>query len=237
MMTRLKDTHVILFGTGGVGSWCAEALIRSGIGHLTLVDSDTIAVSNINRQLPATVHTVGLEKVGVLRERLLSINPHAEVRAIRGIYSQETAEAFHIEQYDYAIDAIDSLSNKADLILRCTTPSTAPKRGFFSSMGAALKLHSTAIDLAEFRKVTGCPLARALRNRFKKAGTMPRRKFLCVYSPERISNRISVSPPAESNDSDSWSARKASINGTFAHTTAIFGMMLAGLVIEKEYGE
>ncbi len=235
MMSRLKDTRVILFGTGGVGSWCAEALIRCGVGHLTLVDSDTVAISNINRQLPATVHTVGLVKVDVLRERLLSINPHAEIEAIQGIYSPDTAAEFKIESYDYAIDAIDSLSNKADLILRCTNPATAPRRAFFSSMGAALKLHGTAIDVAEFRKVIGCPLARALRNKFKKAGTMPRRKFLCVYSPERLSNRLCTEVRGEAESGDSWSSKKAAINGTFAHTTAIFGMMLAGLVIENEY--
>ncbi|MDE6276526.1 MAG: tRNA threonylcarbamoyladenosine dehydratase [Muribaculaceae bacterium] len=233
MMARLKETRVILFGVGGVGSWCAEALIRSGVGHLTMVDFDTVAASNINRQLPATTETVGMEKTEVLRERLLAINPHAEVRAIRGVYSPETAASFDIETYDYAIDAIDSLANKADLVLRCTSPETAPRRAFFSSMGAALKLHAGAIDVAEFRKVVGCPLARALRNRFKKDGRMPRRKFLCVYSPERLSNR--KAPEESATEAEGGAIRKGAPNGTFAHTTAIFGLRLAGLVIEKEY--
>lgn len=237
MMKRLSETSVILFGVGGVGSWCAEALVRTGIGRLTIVDSDTVAVSNINRQLPATTATVGEVKVEVLRERLLQINPYADIRAIRGIYSPETAPDFKIEEYDYAIDAIDSLQNKADLILRCTTPETAPRRAFYSSMGAALKLQAGEISTAEFRKVTGCPLARALRNRFKKEGRMPRRKFTCVYSPERLSNRKSAEVPTEASESDTWTARKASVNGTFAHTTAIFGFTLAGLLVENIYKE
>lgn len=235
MMERLRSLSVILFGVGGVGSWCAEALIRSGIGQLTIVDSDTVAVSNINRQLPATVSSVGRPKVEVLKERLLDINPHAKITAIRGIYSPETAESFGIENYDYAIDAIDSLSNKSDLILRCTRPETAPRSAFYSSMGAALKLRASKIGVAEFFKVQGCPLARALRNRFKKEGTRPRRKFLCVYSPERLSNRMEQAVPTETTEGDTWSARKAAINGTFAHTTAIFGLTLAGLVIEDQY--
>jgi tRNA A37 threonylcarbamoyladenosine dehydratase len=235
MMAELHETSAIIFGVGGVGSWCAEALIRSGIGRLTIVDSDTVTASNINRQLPATTKTVGRVKVDVLRERLLDINPHADIQAVRGIYSPETAAEFKIEEYDYAIDAIDSLANKAHLILRCTSAPTAPRRAFYSSMGAALKLNAGAIDVAEFRKVTGCPLARALRNRFKKEGTMPRRKFRCVYSPERLVNRKDGDKPTEACESDTWTARKAAVNGTFAHTTAIFGFRLAGLVIEDLY--
>lgn len=222
MMEAASSCRVIIFGLGGVGSWCAEALIRSGIGHLTLVDSDTIAVSNINRQLPALCSTVGQVKVDVLRSRLLEINPDADITAIHAFYEPETAENFHIRDYDFCIDAIDSLSSKAHLIMHCTDPATAPRSSFFSSMGAALKLHGTMVNVAEFAKVQGCPLARALRQRFKRQGVWPRRKFKCVYSPERLTNR-------ESSTSGEYA------NGTFAHTTAIFGMNLAGLVIEKLY--
>lgn len=218
MLDGASETSVILFGVGGVGSWCAEALIRSGIGHLTIVDSDAVDVSNINRQLPATTATVGRVKVEVMRERLLEINPHAEISAIRGRYNEATADSFGIRNYDFAIDAIDSLADKAHLILHCTDPSTAPREAFFSSMGAALKLDPSRIAVAEFWKVNGCPLARALRTRFKKRGVFPRRKFQCVYSPERLSNRMDSAVP-----------------GTFAHTTAIFGLTLAGLVVEKLY--
>lgn len=218
MLAGASETSVILFGVGGVGSWCAEALIRSGIGHLTIVDSDAVDVSNINRQLPATTATVGRVKVEVMRERLLEINPHTEISAIRGRYNEATADSFGIRNYDFAIDAIDSLEDKAHLILHCTDPSTAPREAFFSSMGAALKLDPSRIAVAEFWKVNGCPLARALRTRFKKRGVFPRRKFQCVYSPERLSNRMDSAVP-----------------GTFVHTTAIFGLTLAGLVVEKLY--
>lgn len=140
MMTALADTRVLVFGVGGVGSWCVEALARSATGHITIVDSDTVAPSNINRQMPALASTVGQPKVEVIARRIADINPDATVTALQKRYTPETANEFHIESYDYVIDAIDSLSDKADLILRCTEPETAPCRGFFSSMGAARKL-------------------------------------------------------------------------------------------------
>lgn len=237
MMERLRRCSVIVFGVGGVGSWCAEALVRSGVGHVTIVDSDIIDISNVNRQLQATTLTVGQPKVDVLRERLLSINPGADIMAIRRIYDSTTAESFATGSYDFAIDAIDSLENKADLILRCTDPATAPREGFFSSMGAALKLDPSEIATTEFWKVRGCPLARALRTKFKRSGRFPRRKFTCVYSPEHLANRLKAQLPAEASESDTWTVRKATVNGTFAHTTAIFGLTLGGLVIRKIYGE
>lgn len=220
MMERMAGTRVILFGTGGVGSWCAEALIRSGVGHLTIVDSDCVAVSNINRQLPATHSTVGQPKVEVLRKRLLDINPEAEVIALQERYTPENWEDFGLESFDYVIDAIDSLPDKVDLILRCTHSPSAPRRAFYSSMGAARKLHPEKIRTAEFWKVEGCALARALRTTFRREGRYPGRKFKCVYSPERLEHR---------------SEGPRGVNGTFAHTTAIFGLMLAGLVIEDLY--
>lgn len=216
-MEALARSRVLVFGIGGVGSWCVEALARTAVGHITMVDSDTVAASNINRQLPATVDTVGEPKTAVLARRILSINPEAHVEAVQARYTPETAAGFGIEEYDYVIDAIDSLPDKADLILRCTDPSTAPRRAFFSSMGAARKLHPSMIGVADFWKVEGCPLARALRTRFRRSGVYPRRKFKCVYSPERLQHR------AEG---------PAGINGTFMHTTAIFGLTLASLVVE-----
>ena len=219
MMERLAATRVIIFGVGGVGSWCAEALARTGIGHITIVDSDTVAESNINRQMPALHSTVGLPKVDVLRARMADINPDAEIIAIQGRYTPETAAGFNIDTYDFAIDAIDSLPDKTDLILRCTAPETKPREAFFSSMGAARKLHPEQIRTAEFWKVQGCPLARALRTTFKRTGRYPG-KFKCVYSPERLDHRADG---------------PRGVNGTFAHTTAIFGLTLAGLVIDKLY--
>lgn len=208
-MSRIAEKRVIVFGVGGVGSWCAESLVRSGIKHLTIVDSDVVCTSNINRQLMATTETVGQVKVEVLKERLLSINPSAEITAIHEFFTAETAESFHLDTYDYIIDAIDSLKDKAHLILMaCQTEAT-----FFSSMGAALKLDPTHIKIAEFWKVQGDPLARVLRKKFKHDGQYPARKFLCVYSDELIE------PKGEGK-------------GSLVHITAIFGHMLAGLVVQ-----
>lgn len=120
-MQRIAEARVILFGVGGVGSWCAESLVRSGIRHLTIVDSDRVSISNCNRQLMATSKTIGQVKVEVLRKRLLEINPNAEVIALQMVYDASTAESFHLENFDYIIDAIDSLTEKAQLILHATS--------------------------------------------------------------------------------------------------------------------
>lgn len=212
-MKRLSSKRVIIFGVGGVGSWCAESLVRSGIRQLTIVDSDVVCESNINRQLMATTKTIGQAKVDVLRERLLSINPNAEITALQQVFNEETADSFHIGYYDYVIDAIDSLKDKALLILMACKENV----GFFSSMGAALKMDSTRIRVTEFWKVSGDPLARALRKRFKHNGQYPSRKFLCVYSDELLQNQ------GEKTDRG---------NGTLVHITAIFGFTLAGLIVQ-----
>ena len=175
-MKRLEDLRVIIFGVGGVGSWCAEGLVRSGVGHLTIVDSDRVCITNVNRQLMATSRTIGMVKVEALRERLQEINPDVEIECRQAIYSEDTAAEFDLDAYDYVVDAIDSLKDKACLILHATRS----KARFFSSMGAALKLDPTQISVAEFRQVQGCPLARALRQRFKKMKRFPARKFKCV---------------------------------------------------------
>ena len=222
MMELLSECRIIVFGVGGVGSWCVEALARTGFGHITIVDSDAVAESNINRQLPALTSTVGMPKVEVLRKRILDINPNADVIAIEGRYTPRTASGFAIGTYDYAIDAIDSLPDKADLILRCTYPATAPRRAFFSSMGAARKLDPDKIAVAEFWKVEGCPLARALRTRFRRSGVFPKHKFRCVYSPETLEHR---------------KEGEKGHNGTFAHATAIFGLRLASLAVTDIYHE
>ena len=154
-MNRIAEKRVVIFGVGGVGSWCAESLIRSGIRKLTIVDSDRVCVTNINRQLMATTKTVDQVKVDALKERLLTINPSAEITALQQIFTAETAESFNLDSYDYIIDAIDSLKDKALLILlACQT-----KAKLFSSMGAALKLDPARIKTAEFWKVKGDPLA------------------------------------------------------------------------------
>ena len=218
-MERLRRTRVILFGVGGVGSWCAEALIRSGIGHLTMVDPDCVDVTNINRQLPALHSTMGRPKVEVLRERLLDINPRAEIVALQDRFSltpspspsREGGEKWNLCGYDYVIDAIDSIADKLELIL-LTTASSAR---LLSSMGAARKMDPLQVRVTEFWKVDGCPLAATLRKRMRKQKRFPERKFQCVWSPERID--------------------AAEPKGTLMPVTATFGLTLASLVLRDVY--
>ena len=204
MLDALAQTRVAVFGLGGVGSWCAESLARSGVGRLMLVDSDRICI----------------------------------------IYSPETAGEFAMEEYGYVIDAIDSLREKAALIRHALS---IPTVTLFASMGAALKMDPFQICATEFRKIEGDALARALRTKFKKTGGIPARKFTCVWSPERRENLgpagagcglgecVCPKDPGVGENSlatHEWCSSKARINGTVAHTTAIFGFALAGLVIQ-----
>lgn len=248
MLRRINSAKVIIFGVGGVGSWCAESLVRSGIQHITIVDSDRVSISNINRQLMATTKTVGKVKVEALRERLLDINPDAHVEAVQEIYSDENNALFHLEDYDYIIDCIDSLKDKYALILNaCNTQAT-----FFSSMGAALKIDPLAIRVAEYWKVRGCPLGAALRKKMKRAKVKPAHKFLCVYSEEVLENKGEVSEQKNVGNvtfddckkegredlmDHDWNNAKAQINGSLVHITAIFGNIIAGLVMQDIAGK
>lgn len=224
VMASLSCASVILFGVGGVGSWCAEGLVRTGIGKLTLVDSDSVNATNVNRQLEATCSTLGRPKVEAMKERLLDINPDAQITILRERYTRETAPSFKLEDYDYVIDAIDSLSDKIALILHA---SSLPGTKLFSSMGAALKVDPAKVEVAEFWDVRGCPLAALIRKKMRREGTFPKRKVLCVYDGE-------VLPNLGSDDSAPEEGR-AVTNGSVAPVTAIFGMTLAGLVIKDLY--
>lgn len=229
-MQQIGSRRVIIFGVGGVGSWCAESLIRSGIRHLTIVDSDRVCITNINRQLMATTLTVGQVKVLALKERLLSISPSANITTIEKVFNEESAYAFDLDSYDYIIDAIDSLRDKALLILMATRT----KAKFFSSMGAALKIDPTRIRVTEFWKVEGDPLARMLRKRFKQNDQYPKRKFQCVYSDELLQNK---GPQPQEKEETLSQINKGQTNGSLAHITAIFGFTLAGLVIQDAVSE
>ena len=248
-MQRLYCTRVIVLGVGGVGSWCAESLLRCGIHSLTLVDSDCVCSSNCNRQLMATTHTIGQPKVEALRERLLQINPDADITILCQAYCQETAHEFGLENYDYVIDAIDSLAEKALLIRQVTALTHRQKRPrLFSSMGAALRVDPTKVAVDEFWKVQGDPLARSLRTKFRKEKQFPQSKFLCVYSQENPRKNLGASlllatqseeaaplapqstPDAASKSYD-WHDHKVQVNGSMCPITGIFGMTLAGLVL------
>ena len=251
ILETIFQKRVILFGVGGVGSWCAESLIRSGIQNLAIVDSDSVSVTNVNRQLMATTKTVGQVKVEVLKNRLLEINPKANIVALQDIYEEANTEKFQLDTFDYIIDAIDSLENKMQLLWHATRT----KATVFSSMGAALKMDPTRIKVAEFWKVAGCPLARALRDKFKRKKKNLKKKVLCVYSDELLKNRgqnsscgtaACMCPKVRSEHSEAelknaelvgheWCSSKAQINGTMAHATAIFGFTIAGLVMQDIY--
>lgn len=216
-LERLARKRVIVFGVGGVGSWCVETLVRTGIRNLTIVDSDTVSFSNINRQLMATTITVGRPKVEVLKERLLAINPDAHIVALQRTYSEDTSETFHLEEYDVILDCIDSLKDKAHLILTATR-----MRGqFFSSMGAARKTDPLKIQIAEFWKVKGCPLAKALRQRFKHRKEFPAKKFKCAFSDELLDNR------------EKREEGGRIVNGSLMQVTAAFGLALASAVVSS----
>ena len=200
----LQNANVILFGVGGVGGWCAEALLRTGIGHLTLVDFDRVDTTNLNRQVVATYDNIGKSKVQEMQKRLLSIIPDADVQIIEQQYNADTADSFNLAQYDIVVDAIDMVECKALLLYRATQSGCK----VYSSMGAGRKTDPQKIRTAEFWKVQGCPLARALRTKIKKAGLIPTSKIQCVYS-EEISGE----------------------QGTLAPVVGVFGMTLASMVI------
>lgn len=222
-MARIAASRVLLFGVGGVGSWCAESLVRSGVKHLTIVDADTVNITNVNRQLMATTRTVGQVKVEALKERLLEINPEADITPVHALFCAENAATFQLDSYDYVIDCIDSLKDKAALI-ELASHSAAT---LFSSMGAALKIDPTRIRVAEFWNVNGDPLARAIRKKFRKEGRTTGKPVLCVYSDELLENRGEAEAPSQDDI-----IKKACVNGSLAHITAIFGHTLAGLVLK-----
>ncbi|MDR1059604.1 MAG: tRNA threonylcarbamoyladenosine dehydratase [Treponema sp.] len=235
----LRDARVLVFGLGGVGSWCAEALVRSGIGRIGIVDSDLICVTNINRQVQATSLTVGKSKAAVLAERLREINPRCEVREFERVFSRDTRESFDIPGADYLIDAIDSLSHKLDLI---EAASAAGVR-LYSSMGTALKIDPTRLKTADIWETRGCPLARLVRQGLRKRGFTG--NFTAVYSPERLPLQTGIGPacgsahclcparnsPAAGEAFPEWCGGKKVINGSAVTVTAAAGMILASLVL------
>jgi tRNA A37 threonylcarbamoyladenosine dehydratase/predicted adenine nucleotide alpha hydrolase (AANH) superfamily ATPase len=223
MLKKLTQTNVLIFGVGGVGSWCAEALVRSGIGRIGLVDFDTVNASNVNRQVQATSRTIGLPKVEVLKRRLLEINPDCEVSVWVKNFTRETASEFGIEKADYAIDAIDTFPHKLDLIEFLSNSGVT----FFSSMGMALKIDPTRIKTADIWESGGCALARLVRQGLRKRGFNG--NFTVVYSDERPIN-AGENPAGQSIDKGDLAGKKR-INGSCVTVTAPAGMALASLVL------
>ncbi len=176
-LEKLKNTNIIVFGLGGVGSYVAEALARCGVGRMTVVDKDTVDITNINRQLYALQSTIGKNKADVAKERILDINPQCEVNAIVKMYLPENANEFNLSQYDYIVDAIDNVTAKIDLAIK----SQEMNIPIIASMGTGNKLDPTAFKITDIYKTDTCPLCRVMRRELKQRGV---KKLKVLYSTE-----------------------------------------------------
>lgn len=219
-MERLARAHVAVFGLGGVGGYAAEALVRSGIGTLDLVDSDRVSLTNLNRQILATHGTLGQYKADAARERALDINPEAAVSARRVFYGPDTAGEFDFSQYDYVVDAIDTVTGKLALIQQALEAGTP----IISCMGAGNKLDPAAFRVADIYETSVCPLARVIRKELKRRGV---KRLKVVYSQE---------PPIEPEgalyqESLAGEVRRQ-VPGSLAFVPAAAGLILAGEVVK-----
>lgn len=211
---NLAGKKVILFGLGGVGSYTAEALARAGIGSITLVDRDTVSVTNINRQLCALHSTVGRPKIEVVKERILDINPDCKVTALQKFYLPENADEFHLSEYDYIADAIDTVSAKIDLAAK----SQALGVPLIACMGTGNKLDPSLFRISDIFKTSGCPLCRVMRTELRKRGV---KKLNVVWSPEEPVK------PAQTNEETG----KRQTPGSLPFVPGAAGLIMAGKII------
>lgn len=230
-LEHLKHSKVAVFGIGGVGSYAVEGLVRSGVGKLVLIDDDCICLTNINRQLPATRKTVGKAKVEVMKERILDINPDAEVTVFQKFYMPDTASELIHNDYDYIVDAIDTVTGKIDLIERATFA----KIPIISAMGAGNKLDPTQFEVTDIYKTSVCPLAKVMRKELKKRG-IPSLKV--VYSKE-----VPLTPREREGSSctagcicPSGTTRKCTVRrqipGSISFVPSVAGLIMAGEVVK-----
>ena len=218
-LERLHNAHVAIFGIGGVGGYTAEALARAGVGKLTLIDRDTVSLSNINRQIIALHSTVGQSKVEVMRQRILDINPNCQVTSIQSFFLPENADEFAFDQFDYVVDAVDTVSAKIELVLRASSR----KIPIISAMGAGNKLSAQQFTVTDLSKTAGCPLARVMRRELKKRGIS---HLKVVYSQEPVAPiRIDLS------DSDGNGEKRAP-TGSLPYVPGVAGLLMAGEVIK-----
>lgn len=217
---RLARCHVFVAGMGGVGSYCTEALARAGIGRLTLLDHDVVVTSNINRQLPALLSTVGQSKAELMRARIADINPDCQVTLLKVFLTIDNVKELLPPDCDYVIDCIDSLSCKVALVAE----SYAQDLKIASSMGAGNRLDPSCIKLADISQTEMCPLARQMRKLLLKHHNI-RRGILTVYSDEHPSQPLPPQPTSQ--------GRPRAVNGTISHMPPLFGYMLAGAVIKN----
>ena len=221
-MEKLKRSRVAVFGIGGVGGYCVEALARSGVGTLDLIDDDTVNITNLNRQIIATHATLGMDKVDAAKERVLSINPGAVVHTHKTFYLPETAGEFDFAQYDYVVDAIDTVTGKLMLVQAAKEAGTR----IISCMGTGNKLDPTAFEVADISKTSVCPLARIMRKELGRRGI---KHLKVVYSKE-----LALTPaPAEEEDG---AHPKRQTPGSNAFVPAVAGLILAGEVVKDLAG-
>lgn len=219
-VAALNRARVAVFGIGGVGGYTAEALIRSGLGSIDIIDNDTVSLTNLNRQIYALHSTLGRYKVDVAAERIADINPSATVRAYKVFYSPETADSFDLSQYDYIVDAIDTVTGKIALAVNAA----AAKTPIISSMGAGNKLDPAAFRVSDLFKTRVCPLAKVMRTELKKRGI---NRLKVVYSEELPMK------PAESSEK---CAGRRQIPGSTAFVPSVAGLIIAGEVIKDITG-
>ncbi|MBE7046909.1 MAG: tRNA threonylcarbamoyladenosine dehydratase [Ruminococcaceae bacterium] len=213
---KLNNSHVAVFGVGGVGGYVCEALVRSGVGKLTIVDNDTVSPSNINRQIIATSDTIGKDKVDVAKERFLSINPNAEIIAKKEFFMPDTSHKFDFSEYDYVVDAIDTVTGKIEIILK------AKEEGVpvISSMGTGNKLDPTLFEIDDIYKTSVCPLAKVMRYELKKRNVD---SLKVLYSKEK--------PIIVSNDDESVPGRRHTPS-SISFVPSVAGLIIAGEVIK-----
>lgn len=225
---KLKSARVAVFGIGGVGGFTVEALARSGVGHIELIDHDTVAESNLNRQIVATADVVGREKVDVMKERILSINPNAEVVVHKCFYLPENKDEFDFSKYTYVVDAVDTVTAKLAII------EEAKKAGIpvISSMGTGNKLDPTAFEVADISKTSVCPLAKVMRRELKKRGIT---NVKVVYSKEEPRVAVMVEESMIQTDEND-TARKKIPPASIAFVPSVAGLILAGEVIKDICG-
>ena len=221
-LARLQKARVAVFGLGGVGGYAVEALARSGVGSLDLIDSDTVSVSNLNRQILATHSTVGMLKVDAARNRVLDINPACNVKTWPVFYTPDTADAFDFTQYDYIVDAIDTVTGKLALVERAKAAGTP----IICCMGTGNKLDASAFRVADISKTSMCPLARVMRKELAKRGI---RHLKVVYSQEEA-----ITPTGWEEEAAALGKRQ--IPGSVAFVPGAAGLLLAGEVVRDLTG-
>lgn len=227
-MQKLKDAHVAVFGIGGVGGHTVEALVRSGIGAITLIDNDDVSLTNVNRQMVATLDTVGQPKVEVAKNRIRSINPECRVTALQKFFLPDNAQEFDFAQYDYIVDAIDTVSGKialAQLAQEYNIP-------IISSMGAGNKLDPTAFRVTDIYKTAVCPLAKVMRHELKKRGV---KKLKVVYS-EELPLQPDPDVMAQIMQAEASDSPRRQIPASNAFVPSVVGLIIAGEVIKDLTG-